>query len=57
MERKMNSYKRDLGFRWIKAESGNTYLCPAGSLAKGGNLSEERLQSLCLDESADPQNS
>ena len=53
----MNTYKRDLGFRWIKAESGNTYLCPARSLDEGHSLSEEQLQSLCLDESMDPQNS
>ena len=57
MESRMNTYKRDLGFRWIKAETGNTYLCPASSLSGDDNLSEQQLRALCVDESQDPQNS
>jgi hypothetical protein len=45
-----------LGVRWIKAESGNTYLCPTESLKRLHNPSEEELRTHCVDESLNPQN-
>jgi hypothetical protein len=41
-------------FRWVKSESGNTYLCPAGEDLR--HATEDVLQSRCIDESSNPQN-
>ena len=57
MTNEMNSYKKDLGYKWVKATSGNTYLCPVDSLKEMSNPSEDDLRSICVDESMDPQNS
>ena len=48
------SRKITLGTNWIKAESGNTYLCPTGE--DFSNASEDELRARCLDESQNPQN-
>ena len=45
-----------LGVKWIKADSGNTYLCPVEVLKGLQNPSEEHLQAHCVDESLNPQN-
>jgi len=50
------AYKKDLGYNWVKAESGNTYLCPIGSMEGGKKKSEKYLRQHCIDESANPQN-
>jgi hypothetical protein len=52
----MNSYKKNLGMRWIKADSGHTYLCPVDAVKDIENPSEEQLKSICIDESDNPQN-
>lgn len=57
MTNEMNNYKKDLGYKWVKADSGNTYLCPVKSLQDMNNPSEDDLRSICVDESNDPQNS
>jgi hypothetical protein len=46
--------KINLGTNWVKAESGNTYLCPAGEDFR--NMSEDELRSRCVIESHNPQN-
>jgi hypothetical protein len=52
-----NSFKKDLGHKWIKApHSGISYLCPAHSLAGIETPSEGYLQAVCVDESSNPQN-
>ncbi len=51
-----NSYKQSLGRKWIKGESGDTYICPINALAGIENPTEEQLRSLCVNESFDPQN-
>ena len=56
MDINLNSYKRDLGMRWIEAESGTTYLCPANAIAGIDNPTEDQLRSLCVDESMNPHN-
>jgi hypothetical protein len=48
--------KADLGMAWIKAVSGNTYLCPASAVVSLREASEDDLRKICLDESANPQN-
>jgi hypothetical protein len=50
-------FKRELNVKWIKAGSGNTYLCPVDALKKlKDNPSEEELKLICVDESENPHN-
>ncbi|UCG52298.1 MAG: hypothetical protein JSW58_01730 [Candidatus Latescibacterota bacterium] len=49
-------YKQELSVKWIKAESGNTYLCPVTALERLKDPTEEQLKMICVDESANPQN-
>jgi hypothetical protein len=51
-----NEFKKELGVKWIKAKSGNTYLCPVDALKKLKSPSEEQLKLICVDESQNPQN-
>ena len=51
----MNEFKKSLGVRWIKADSGKTYLCPAQAVDVD-TTSDKQLQSICIDESMNPQN-
>ena len=54
MSKEYRNYETSNGVRWVKAESGNTYLCPTAS--KVDRSDEEQLRSSCLDESGNPQN-
>lgn len=47
---------RTIGLKWIKAPSGNTYLCPVDALKRLKNPTEEQLKVMCVDESRNPQN-
>jgi hypothetical protein len=49
------AYKKELSVQWIKADSGNTYLCPVDALKKIDNPTEEQLKLICVDESQNPQ--
>lgn len=49
-------FKKELSVKWIKADSGNTYLCPVNALGRFDNPSEEQLKTICVDESKNPQN-
>ena len=49
-------FKRSLGVKWIKAESGRTYLCPVDAVKRLENPTEEQLKLICVDESENPQN-
>lgn len=51
-----NEFKQTLGVKWIKAQSGNTYLCPVAALDRLDKPSEEQLKMICVDESQNPQN-
>ena len=43
-------------FKWIKSETGTTYLCPVDAI-KGRSLSaDEELSAVCVDESLSPHN-
>ncbi len=58
MENRENAYKKELGYKWIKAEkTGISYLCPAKDLAGVENPTESYLQAVCVDESTNPHNS
>ena len=50
------AYKKNLGVKWVKANSGNTYLCPIGAFKAGDKPSEDQLRSQCVVESHNPQN-
>lgn len=43
-------------FKWIKADSGTTYLCPVDAIRGRSNLTEEELDTLCANESLSPHN-
>jgi hypothetical protein len=45
-----------LGFKWVKGESGNTYLCPLDTTKNIEHLTEEQLKSMCVNESLNPHN-
>lgn len=48
--------KKELSVKWIKSDSGNTYLCPVSALNRLENPTEEQLKLICVDESENPQN-
>ena len=48
-------FMHEVSVKWIKAKSGNTYLCPVGALDRIQNPSEEQLKMICIDESLNPQ--
>ena len=54
MTNETKEFKSSIGVRWVKSESGNTYLCPSSS--KVDSSDESSLRSHCLDESENPQN-
>ncbi len=56
MSEQLNDFKKELGVRWIKARSGNTYLCPVDALDRLSNPTEDQLRIMCVDESLNPQN-
>jgi hypothetical protein len=52
----MNEFKKELSVKWIKADSGSTYLCPVSAYEKLVNPSEEQIKMICVEESDNPQN-
>ena len=51
-----NTFKKELSVKWIKADSGDTYLCPVDALERIDKPSESQLQMICINESTNPQN-
>jgi hypothetical protein len=49
-------FKKQLSVKWVKGPSGHTYLCPVEALNRFNNPTEEQLKTICVDESANPQN-
>ena len=49
-------FAKEIGVKWIKAKSGNTYLCPVASLERLNSQNEDDLKKICVDESMDPHN-
>lgn len=56
MNTEMNVFKKELSVKWIKADSGTTYLCPVDALERIDSPSEAQLRMICIDESGNPQN-
>ncbi len=48
--------KRNVGMKWIRGESGASYLCSLEAIQHLKNPSEADLQRYCVDESHNPQN-
>jgi hypothetical protein len=42
--------------KWIKAKSGNVYVCPVNALPNPETATEEELKAHCLDDSRRPDN-
>ena len=56
MTDELSPFKRELGVKWVKAESGTSYLCPLAALERLDNPQEDDLKKICVDESENPQN-
>ena len=56
MNEENREFKRELSVKWIKAPSGNTYLCPVDALKKVPDPDEDQLKLICVDESQNPHN-
>jgi hypothetical protein len=51
-----NEFKKNLSVKWIKADSGHTYLCPVSAYEKLEKPTEEQIRMICVEESGNPQN-
>jgi hypothetical protein len=57
MTEEMRKTKEQFNHQWIKAaDTGNSYLCPVGSVADAKNATEKELLAVCVDASNNPQN-
>jgi hypothetical protein len=58
MPEELNEFKKELGVKWVRAESGTSYLCPVKAFERLNNPNppEEDLKKICVDESLNPQN-
>lgn len=56
MNDELKEFKKELNVKWVKGESGNTYLCPVKALSRLDKPREQDLKAICVDESANPQN-
>jgi mannose-6-phosphate isomerase-like protein (cupin superfamily) len=56
MESENKTFKQEINVKWIRANSGQSYLCPANALDRISNPTEEDLKRICVDESQNPQN-
>ena len=51
-----NEFKQALGIKWVRSDSGTTYLCPVDAFRGLDNPTEQQLKTLCVDESINPHN-
>lgn len=56
MAGEQNEFKKELNVKWVKGDSGTSYLCPVESLNRLDKPGDEELQTICVDESDNPQN-
>jgi hypothetical protein len=56
MEEQTRVHKQEVAVKWIKSDSGNTYLCPVAALDRLENPTDDQLKMICVDESTNPQN-
>jgi len=48
--------KHHFGIKWVRSESGNTYLCPLREVRRLKRLTDDELRRLAINESLNPQN-
>jgi hypothetical protein len=53
----MKAHVSNNSFIWVKADSGNLYVCRTDALADPKHASEEELRKHCMDGSERPDNS
>ena len=56
MADELEAFKKEIGVKWVKADSGTSYLCPLAAFERLENPKEEDLKKICVDESQNPQN-
>jgi hypothetical protein len=56
MFEEIKEVKANLGFKWVRSETGRTYLCPASQVDAVRGASDSDLEATCIDESTNPQN-
>ena len=58
MTDELQTFKSEIGVKWIRAGSGTSYLCPVVAFDRLGtpNPEEEDLKKICVDESQSPHN-
>jgi hypothetical protein len=58
MADELQEFKKEIGVKWVKADSGTSYLCPVAAFERLGSSKpkEEELKKICVDESQNPQN-
>ena len=56
MELQPRIHKHEVAVKWIKSETGNTYLCPINVLNGIENPTDEQLRMFCVEESSNPHN-
>ena len=56
MDNQTKEFKRELSVKWVKGESGTSYLCPTESLKRLDKPNDKDLEKICVDESNNPQN-
>jgi len=56
MADELKQFNKEIGVKWVRAESGTSYLCPVVVFERLSNPKEEDLKRICVDESENPQN-
>lgn len=56
MSKDNKEFKKELDVKWVKGESGTSYLCPTSALDRLNDPGEKELKTICVDESDNPQN-
>ena len=56
MELQPRIHKQAIAVKWMKSETGNTYICPLNAMQGIENPTDEQLRMHCVEESLNPQN-
>ena len=52
----VESIRERISLKWVRGESGTSYLCPVKSFDRLKDKGEENLKMICVDESDNPHN-
>ena len=56
MAEDLKEFTKEIGVKWVKGDSGTSYLCPVAALGRLSQPTEADLKQICVDESQNPQN-